>query len=328
MGTAITLAALGYGVWSVVWGMVIMNISQTLLFWRTSPLKLRLSFDWKIASELLDFGIPLFVSGLVWFLVNNIDNMVIGKVLGMKELGFYAFAFTIINLPATEIVYIQNRVMFPTFSRLSDSLYDLKHAYLKNVRYTLLLSIPISIGIPLFGGELFQALYGEKWISAIAPLQAFGIYAFMRTFGLTTGNIFLSLGKTKYILINALICLALFGGFIYPVTVHFGITGVAALLSIVWTVIMIVLLYWMRKLVRIKIKDLYRIFRIPVLASVSVMLPVKYLLGGIIPLSKLSILVPAIILIIIIYIIIVSKLDPQAGQSLKASFQQKRLVIL
>jgi hypothetical protein len=58
------------------------------------------------------------------------------------------------------------------------------------------------------------------------------------------------------------------------------------------------------------------------------MLPVKYLLGGIIPLSKLSILVPAIILIIIIYIIIVSKLDPQAGQSLKASFQQKRLVIL
>ncbi len=325
---AITLAVLGYGVWSIVWGMVLFTFSQSVLYWRASPLKLRFRFDTTIAKKLLSFGLPLFASGFALYLVYYIDKAVVGKLLGMRELGYYAFAFTIINLPTTEIVYLINRVMFPTYSRLGDHLWDLKNAYLKTLRYIALFTLPLSVGIPLFGGDLFRALYGEKWVSAIGPLQAFGVYAFMRSFGATTGSVFMALGKTNHLLYNILINLVLVSIFIYPAAKHTGITGVAGLYSVVWTTATVILLVWLRYLIKITPGELFRNFRAPLIASALTMIPAKYVLGNYISLSSLPALTATVAAIAAAYIILVCALDSTAAQSLKESWKQKKPALL
>ena len=328
--TTITLAYIRRDVWSIVAGMVVMNLSKTILYWHVSPLKLRLGLNKIIARRLLGFGIPLFASGLVWYMVYNLGSAVIGKKLemGMEMLGYYSFAFIIISLPTTEIVYVINGVMFPTYSLLSDNLPDLRNAYLKTLKYIALAAVPLNIGIPLFGGDLFQALYDTKWIDAIAPLQAFAVYAFMRAFGATAGNVFLALGKTKYMLISSLVCLTILAVFIIPVVDKYGITGVAALFSIAWTITLWLLFMWLKKILGVNFADFFRAIRIPLLASILAMLPLKYIAGRLLDLHNIINLIIVLVFVVIIYIAIIYKLDPVASESMKRSFKERKPVLL
>lgn len=323
MVTAISLAVLGFGVWSIVFGMVVFVTSQSTLYWFASPIKLKLQIRFDIIKELMSFALPLFASGFVIYASFNIDRAVIGKVLGLKELGYYFFAFTIIFLPTTEIVYLVNRVMYPVYANFSNLIWDLKNAYVKTLRYVFLLSIPLCIGIPLFGGNLFIALYGDKWVNAIAPMQAMGVFALMRAFGATTGNVFMALGKTKYLFANAAISLILVAVFLYPVTIHYGITGVAGLYSAVWVVGVIILIVWLKRLINLNPGDLASLIWKPLLASLISMAPVKALSGKI-ELSTIYILIPAILIMIILYFVIIALIDPIFKKSFIESIKTKR----
>ena len=324
--TAITLAILGYGVWSIVFGMVAFFTLQSGLYWIASPYKLRFQFDWGVTKELLSFALPLFASGFVIYLSFNVDRAVIGKLLGMNTLGYYSFAYLIIFLPTTEIVYLVNRVMYPVYSKFSELIWDLKNAYLKTLRYVLLLSVPLCIGIPLFGGNLFIALYGSKWVNAIAPMQMMGLFALMRAFGATTGNVFLALGKTKYLLANAAINLVLVASFIYPVAAKYDIAGVAALYSGIWVIGVIILLIWLKKLINLKPGSVAGLIWKPLLASAISMIPVK-LLDGVIELSVIQILLPAIIIMILAYFAVVSLLDPVIRSSIVETVRTRKPVL-
>lgn len=327
--TAVTMAVLGFGVWSIVCGVVVLNISQTILFLRISPYRLKFAFDYVIFKKLMAFGLPLFASSLVWYLVTYTPTAIIGKLYNNEALGFYSFAFTFISLPITELIYnILNKVLYPTYSKLSHDREQLRNGYLKSFRYLTMMTIPLSIGIPLFGGDFFQALYGDKWVPAIAPLQAFGVYAFMRSIAASAGSVFLALGKTKYLLGNALVCLAIIGIFIYPVTVKYGITGVAGLLSIAWTITLLVLLIWMRRIAGIKLYSMAKLLVVPVTGSLLAMIPMKYMLGAFFPLEKIYIFIPVIAVTVSLYVLLITLLDKTAGQSIRQSVEQRKLVLI
>ena len=327
--TALTMAFLGFGVWSIVCGIVILNVSQTVLFLRISPYRLKFGFDYEIVKKLMAFGLPLFASSLVWYLVTYMPTAILGKMYDTNTLGFYSFAFTFISLPITELIYnILNKVLYPTYSKLSSNMEELRHGYLKSFKYLTIMTIPLSIGIPLFGGDFFIALYGDKWVPAIAPLQAFGVYAFMRSIAASAGSVFLALGKTKYLLANALVCLVTMAIFIYPVSVKYGITGVAILLSFTWTITLATLLIWMRKITGIRIFSMLKLSLIPISGSLFAMIPVKFLLGAFIPLEEIYIFIPAIMVIILLYVFIISAMDKAAGLSIRRSIKQRKLVLI
>ena len=323
MVTAITLALMGFGVWSIVFGMVIFVTSQSALYWFASPIKLKFQIRLDVVKELMSFALPLFASGFVIYASFNIDRAVIGKVLGLDALGYYFFAFTVIFLPTTEIVYLVNRVMYPVYAKFSDLIWDLKNAYVKTLRYVFLVSVPLCIGIPLFGGNLFIALYGDKWVNAIVPMQVMGVFAFMRAFGATTGNVFLALGKTKYLFANAAISLILAALFVYPAATRYGITGVAGLYSSVWVIGVVILIIWLKKLINLKPAEIAVLIWKPLLASAISMGPVKALSGKV-DLSIIYILLPAIVIMVVIYFAIIILIDDIIKKSLVETIKTRR----
>jgi len=326
---AITLALLDFSVWSIVAGMLALNISQSLLFWMVSKYKFKFAYDKNIASELLKFGLPIFTSSFIWYLVNYSPNAVIGALFSKDDLAAYSFAFTIISLPITEIIYnILNRVLFPTYSQLSQDLPELRSAYQKSLRYIIMISLPLSVGIPLFGGHLFKALYGDKWVAAIAPLQAFGLYAFMRSIAASAGNIFLALGKTKYLLINAAVCCSIIIVLIYPVAGKYGITGVAALFSFAWTFTLVHFLYCLNKTIGVGAKDLLAFSIRPAAAVFISMIPLKLILVTFFNPNSIFILAGTTILIIALFLLLMTRLDHQFRQSLNQSWRSRKIVLL
>jgi PST family polysaccharide transporter/lipopolysaccharide exporter len=67
---------------------------------------------------MLAFGMPLFFSGLLVFILMNADNFIIGSAAGATVLWFYAIAFNWSTVTPTLVSEVVHTVLFPTFSRI------------------------------------------------------------------------------------------------------------------------------------------------------------------------------------------------------------------
>jgi O-antigen/teichoic acid export membrane protein len=232
---AIGLALLGYGVWSMVYGQIVSAVLMAVLIWMVSNWRPTFSFDRAVARELFAYGKHILGASVVAFIITNIDNAIIGKMLGMSALGFYAIAYTISNLPATQITHLVSRVAFPTYSKLQDDRDALKHAYLKTLKYVSMLSIPAAFGIFMIAPDFVSVVLGEKWMPAVVPIQILSIFGLSSSIVANNGSLRNSLGRPDIAVKLTLLRIAIFIIIFYPLTAHKGIAGMclAVLISAV-----------------------------------------------------------------------------------------------
>ena len=174
--TIIILAMKGFGVWSLVYGQLV-DISLTaIMSWIVAPLRPRPHFHADIAREMFEYGKHIQASQILIFLITNLDNTFVGRLRGEGDLGVYSRAFNLSNLPSTQITRLVGQVMFPALSRVRDNMSDLRRVFLRAVKYTSLVSIPMGVGIFVFSPPFMDVLYGAKWHAAIVPMQLLAIY--------------------------------------------------------------------------------------------------------------------------------------------------------
>ncbi|MBU1153070.1 lipopolysaccharide biosynthesis protein [bacterium] len=226
-GVAISLAYLGYGLWSIVYGHVVYKIMSLILIWYISSWRPKFQFNKAISKELLNYGKYIIGSWLLIFIYTHIDSIFIGKILEASALGLYAMAFNIANLPATNITQLVNRVMFPAFSKIQEDKKFYKVTYLKVFKCISIIVIPLSLGTFVIAEDFIKIILGEKWQEAIIPLQVLSFYGLFRALSGTTGNIFMSTGQPKIlqrvVMLQLIICLPL----LYHTTKFYGIFGIS-----------------------------------------------------------------------------------------------------
>lgn len=170
-GVAVTLALLGFGVWSLVWGALAQSVvacAAALLLTRHSLVPLLSRAELK---DLFDFGLGVMLNRVVVYVSFHGDNLVVGRWLGPAALGLYSRAFQLMLLPLTHLGSITWGVLFSAYSRLQGDRERLSAAYLKGVQLTSLVVAPVMAGMVVAGPHLVVGLYGEQWIAATLPLQ-------------------------------------------------------------------------------------------------------------------------------------------------------------
>lgn len=225
--TVVTLAYIYRNVWALVFGQIAYCVFHSILSHFIVHIRPKLRFNKQLAKELFHYGKFITGAGIVIFLTNQIDNALIGKVLGMEALGYYVLACGLANLPATSITNVLSPVMFPAYSKLQNDLPSLRHAYLKVLRMTAIISIPAATGMAILAPEIVMVLYGEKWMPMVPALQILCIFGAIKSIAATTGPVFNALGKPKIPFYLVSFRLILIGALIYPLTVTYGIVGTA-----------------------------------------------------------------------------------------------------
>lgn len=244
---AIGLAMSGYGVWSLVYGQIVSAILTAGLIWLVSDWRPTFKFDRKTAWVLFDYGKHIMSASIILFLVTNIDDAIVGRVLGTEILGYYTLAYTISNLPATQITHLVGRVMFPLYSKLKDDQNGLRNAYLITLKYVSILSIPAAFGIFVIAPDFVNVVLGNQWMPAVPAMRILCIYGLFRSLNATMGPVFQATGKPKILSNIAVLNLILFCIFVYPLIVAYGLIGV----SIATTLPQIIVFF----IVAIKLKD-------------------------------------------------------------------------
>ena len=223
----IGLALHGYGVWSLVYGQIVSAVLMAVMIWVASDWRPTFRFDREVARELFGYGKHILGASVVIFLITNIDDAIVGRMLGMEALGFYTIAYTISNLPATQITHLVSRVMFPTYSKLQDDQDALRRAYLKTLKYVSMLSIPAAFGTFVIAPDFVSVVLGEKWMPAVPALQVLCIFGLLRSIAATFGPIFQATGNPKILRDISILKLILLLILIFPLTIEYGILGTA-----------------------------------------------------------------------------------------------------
>lgn len=269
---AIIAAYLGAGVWSLVIRQVIYSFLGLIIIWLVSPIKINLNFDWKIFREVINYGKHMITASLMLLVLYNIDNMIVGKIVGTTALGFYVLAFRIANLPVQEGSHVISKVMFPVFSRLQDDRQALAGGFLKVIKFVSAFSAPIAIGMAVYTPDLIRFVYGEKWLAVIVPLQILTFYGFIRALGVPGGEIMKSLGKPKFITYTVLVMLSCILPFVIPVAKSFGIVGISVLMGGAMLVGNCFALFNTTRFLKIKVTALFPAIGTPLLLAAATIL--------------------------------------------------------
>ena len=222
--TVAILAALTLrSVWALVFGLLAGQFVRLIMSYVIHPYRPRLGFNQRQFKELFGFGKWIFGSSILVFLVTQGDDILVGKLLGVVALGFYQMAYSISNMPATEIAHVVSQVSFPAFSKLQDNSAKLGEAYLKVLQLTAFISIPLAGLIFILAPEFTKIFLGEKWMPMVPAMQVLVLAGLLRSIAATP--IFSSVGKPRIETAWQTTRLVVLAVFIYPFTIRWGILG-------------------------------------------------------------------------------------------------------
>lgn len=198
--TGITLALLGFGVWSLVAQQVSAALVSTVSLWFFSAWRPVLIFRFNALRELFGFGSRLLVSSVLNQIFDNIYYLVIGKLFTATDLGFFTRAKSLNDLPSQTLSEMAARVTFPVFSTLQNDPARLKKGLKKSLIILVMLNFPMMIGFALTARPLVHIILTDKWMPCVPYLQLLCIASLLFPLHLMNLNVLQALGRSDLFL--------------------------------------------------------------------------------------------------------------------------------
>jgi O-antigen/teichoic acid export membrane protein len=211
----ISLAFAGYGVWSLVFGYISKYAVLCVLTYHFSQWRPELTFHYSRLRQLLRFSLPLTGAKILRLVSARTDVIVIGRFFNTTVLGNYNVAMDLSRIPHDKIMTIVTQIAYPTFSRHSESLRELRHYFLKLNYLLVLFLLPLYVGGYLIAEDLIVVLLTDKWLAATLPFQVFCILGMFQSLNHYSFMILNARGKSVMnLVLSALSAVVLPSGFL------------------------------------------------------------------------------------------------------------------
>jgi O-antigen/teichoic acid export membrane protein len=224
-GTAMLLAALGFGPWAIVAQALAVAGASTVLLWRSSSWRPRLMFSWESLRSMAGFAGHTFGSRSLGWATLNMDNFLVGRFLGAAPLGAYSLACAVALSPLKRIAMPITQVFFPAFSRMEDS-ERIGGAWLRALRMVALIVVPATLGFVVIAREFVVVVFGHRWLAAVVPLQLLAPIGLLQALTALNSGILQATGQARTLFrCTVLVSAVSLAGF--AVGLPWGIKGVS-----------------------------------------------------------------------------------------------------
>lgn len=267
----ISLAFLGFGIYSLIGQLLTINIFRTLLTILINRWCPTLEFSIDALRPLFRFGINLTLSGLLTVFFNNIHTILIGKYYCPKSVGYYNQAKQYEQLSSNTITDIVLNVSYPTLVKLKDESNRLREVYKKIIEAVVFLVVPLMCILFIISDDLLVLLLSEKWLPASIFFKILCLYGITFPLHQINGNILKVKGKSKtYLNIELIRRVLLIISIV--VTLHISIEAMLYGQIIAMSVIILISMYYSGRLIDYKlfnqIKDIIPYYIAGIIASV------------------------------------------------------------
>lgn len=210
-GLALSLAYLGYGVWSAIVGHVVAASLYTVMIWAEAWREIRLQLipeTWRLVAS----SLPLMVMSMLEQMVLRIDYFVLGLRFPTAVIGFAGLAWQAVFFFSRMLADSVGRSLYPALVRYGDEPRRAFDAYRVATVFMMSLSVPLAFF--LFGNAelVVQILGGKGWEGAAVYLRWLSLVPLARPFTMFGIELLLTLHLDRWLLTSTLLNLISVGG--------------------------------------------------------------------------------------------------------------------
>lgn len=190
----ITAAFLGASYYSVLYQVIATDMVAVtvLLFAARGPVP---NLSLQEVRPLLRFSLGIFGVNALAYFSRNIDNILVGRVLGVTSLSLYGMAYRVLAIPVMLFGQTVNRVMFPVFSRTSTDLALLSANLLKSMQMLSMMVVPVMAFTACASPVLVNLVLGREWEAAAPLLSVLAVAGARETIFFITPSLMRGMGK-------------------------------------------------------------------------------------------------------------------------------------
>lgn len=196
----VTLALVGFGVWSLAIQQVAGAIFRTGFLWCYSSWRPALIFRFSALRGLSGFGSRMLFSALLVRSFDNVYSLVIGKFFSATDLGFFSRARVLQELPSHALAEMVGFVTIPAFATIQNEPDRIRRGLKKALTSLGLLNFPVMIGVGVVARPLVLVLLTEKWAPCISYVQLLCICGLLFPLEPTNMNVLIALGRSDLFL--------------------------------------------------------------------------------------------------------------------------------
>lgn len=278
---AVGMAYYGYGVWSLIWQLLLRSIIIVFIAWFL--IKWRPVFIFSINSfkRLFSYGSKLLYSSLLGMIVNNFANLFIAKLLSTRELGYYTR-----GTQFTDVIYgttssVLDSVLLPAFSQVQNNITLLEVQFKTIIKSVSIILVPIFFLLAILAKPIILLLLSAKWLPVVTIMQ---IFCFARLISIISGvnvTILYAIGRSDLVLKQQVLKIFIRVSFLI-LALQYGIIFIAFAELVSTLIHFFINTYYPGKIIKISgIKQLKEIA--PIVFSGAIMMSATYGLTFIIP---------------------------------------------
>lgn len=194
--TALSLAFTGAGAWSLVGQALAVASVTTIALWVTSSWRPQFRIEWREIASVARYSINLNATQLLNYAARHADQIVLGRLLGAEQLGFYVVAYQLALAPVQMSAAVVGRVLFPVLSRVKDELEQVRTAAVRVTRAAALLLLPLSLGVALVAGPFVATAFGPAWEPVVVPATLLALAGMTHALLIAGPSLFKASGRT------------------------------------------------------------------------------------------------------------------------------------
>ncbi len=274
----IPLALVTHSYWSLIIGMIALNICNAVILTLKSDWKPRWFYNVKLFKDMFSFTVWSMIESVTIWLTGYLDVFIVGSVLSAYYMGVYRTSINIVGQIMNLVTAATTPVLFSALCKLQDNDTEFKTIFFDFQKIIGMLVIPMGVGIFLFRDLVTEILLGAQWSEASYMIGWWGLTsAIAIVLSHYCSEIYRSKGKPKYSVLSQVIHLC----FLVPtvlISVKYGFQTLClsrALVRLTAIAINFALIYLLVRITPIEVMSniWYSCFASIVMALVFIFLP-------------------------------------------------------
>ena len=193
--------------------LLLIAYTLTLIYYLYHFQKVKKNFETKEKKYELkrwfSYSYPLLFAGLVGYLLNWTDNLVIGRYLTESDLGIYAVAFSV-----AYYLFAGSKLFSGVFLPIMTEYYENNMKQFKEIfqtirTWTVLFSLIVGSVFILYAQQILNLLFGQEYVAGATSLQILAAFFIVANYFYFSSKLLHLEDQTKKILYGDIIALAL-----------------------------------------------------------------------------------------------------------------------
>lgn len=269
---SITAALLGMGIYTLTLQPILSSFLIYVVSLRRYPQAFRWTWGLESICKIWNYSLFQFMFNIVNYFTCNLDKLLIGNALGMKQLGFYEKSYRLMMLPLQNITFVLTPVMHPILSDLQNDKLQLSLAHERIAKTLALIGFPLSALLYFCAPELVLLFFGDQWIASIPIFRILSLTIGVQLVLSSSGSIYQAGGDTR----GMFIC-GLFSSLVTTICIIIGIYHFKTLEATAWCIVISFILSFIQCYMQMyintlhrSIKHFYQILLLPILLTTLV----------------------------------------------------------